>query len=77
MAMCDSTLLQFTALPYSDEQMDKVEYRIDLPQSDATVFCLSYRTLGVGSNSCGPRPLPQFMVYTAPASFAYKLNLLP
>jgi len=77
MAMYDSTLLQFTALPYSDEQMDKVEYRIDLPQSDATVFCLSYRTLGVGSNSCGPRPLPQYMVYTAPASFTYKLNLRP
>jgi beta-galactosidase len=76
MAQCDTSLLQFTALPYSDEQMEKVEYRIDLPQSDATVFCLSYRTLGVGSNSCGPRPLPQYMVYLAPVSFTYKLNLM-
>jgi len=76
-AMCDTTLLQFTALPYSDEQMDKVEYRIDLPQSDATVFCLSYRTLGVGSNSCGPRPLPQYMVYSAPATFTYKIRVIP
>jgi beta-galactosidase len=76
MAMCDSSLLQFTALPYSDEQMENVEYRIDLPESDATVFCLSYRTLGVGSNSCGPRPLPKYMVYLAPASFTYKLNLM-
>jgi beta-galactosidase len=76
MAQYDTTLLQFTAIPYSDEQMENVEYRIDLPQSDATVFCLSYRTLGVGSNSCGPRPLPQYMVYLAPASFTYKLNLI-
>jgi beta-galactosidase len=76
MAQCDTSLLQFTAIPYSDEQMENVEYRIDLPQSDATVFCLSYRTLGVGSNSCGPRPLPQYMVYLAPASFTYKLNLM-
>jgi beta-galactosidase len=76
-AMSDTTLLQFTALPYSDEQMDKVEYRIDLPQSDATVFCLSYRTLGVGSNSCGPRPLPQYMVYSAPATFTYKIRVIP
>jgi beta-galactosidase len=76
MAMSDSSLLQFTALPYSDEQMENVEYRIDLPESDATVFCLNYRTLGVGSNSCGPRPLPQYMVYLAPASFTYKLNLM-
>jgi beta-galactosidase len=75
-AQCDTSLLQFTALPYSDEQMEKVEYKIDLPQSDATVFCISHRTLGVGSNSCGPRPLPQYMVYTAPTSFTYKLNLL-
>jgi len=76
-ACSDSTLLQFTALPYSDEQMDPVEYRIDLPQSDATVLCLSYKTLGVGTAGCGPRPLPQYMVYTAPATFTYKLQLLP
>jgi len=76
MAQCDTSLLQFTALPYSDEQMENVEYKIDLPQSEATVFCVSYRTLGVGSNSCGPRPLPQYMVYLAPASFTYKLNLM-
>jgi beta-galactosidase len=76
MAQCDTSLLQFTALPYSDEQMENVEYKIDLPQSDATVFCISHRTLGVGSNSCGPRPQPQYMVYTAPTSFTYKLNLI-
>ncbi len=76
MAKCDTSLLQFTALPYSDEQMENVEYKIDLPQSEATVFCISHRTLGVGSNSCGPRPLPQYMIYTAPTSFTYKLNLM-
>ena len=76
MAQRDTSLLQFTALPYSDEQMENVEYKIDLPTSDATVFCISNHTLGVGSNGCGPRPLPQYMVYAAPASFTYKLNLL-
>jgi beta-galactosidase len=76
MAQCDTSLLQFTALPYSDEQMENVEYRIDLPQSDATVFCISHKTLGVGSNGCGPRPQPQYMVYTTPSSFTYKLNLM-
>jgi beta-galactosidase len=76
MAQCDTSLLQFTALPYSDEQMENVEYKIDLPQSDATVFCISHRTLGVGSNGCGPRPQPHYMVYTAPTSFIYKLNLM-
>ncbi|MFZ0280008.1 MAG: glycoside hydrolase family 2 TIM barrel-domain containing protein [Bacteroidales bacterium] len=75
-AICDSTLLQFTAIPFSDEVMEKTEYRTDLPQSDESVFCLSYKTLGVGTAGCGPRPLPQYTVYAAPTSFTYKLQLL-
>ena len=50
----DSTLLQVSALPYSDEEMEKVEYKIDLPSSKGTVLCISHKTLGVGSNGCGP-----------------------
>jgi beta-galactosidase len=76
MAQSDSTLLQVSMLPYSDEEMDKVEYRIDLPQSNATVLCISHLTLGVGSASCGPRPLPQYIVYAVPTSFTYTLKLL-
>ncbi len=76
MAQSDSTLLQVSMLPYSDEEMDKVEYRIDLPQSSATVFCISHLTLGVGTAGCGPRPLPQYIVYAAPTRFTYTLRLL-
>jgi len=76
MAECDASLLQVSMLPYSDEEMDKVEYRIDLPQSTSTVFCINYATLGVGTAGCGPRPLPQYTVYAAPAAFTYKLQLL-
>jgi len=47
-------LLQVSALPYSDEELMPVEYKIDLPQSNATVWCISHQTLGVGSNGCGP-----------------------
>jgi beta-galactosidase len=63
-------------LPYSDEEIDKVEYRIDLPQSSATVFCISHLTLGVGTAGCGPRPLPKYIVYAAPTSFTYTIRLL-
>lgn len=75
-AVCDTTLLQVSLLPYSDEEMETVEYRIDLPQSTSTVFCINYRTLGVGTAGCGPRPLPQYTVYAEPASFTYKLEIL-
>ncbi len=76
MAQSDGTLLQVSMLPYSDEDMDKVEYRIDLPQSSKTVFCISHQTLGVGTAGCGPRPLPQYVVYAAPVNFNYILKLL-
>jgi len=76
MAQSDNTLMQVSMLPYSDEEMDKVEYRVDLPQSSATVFCINHLTLGVGTAGCGPRPLPQYIVYAAPTTFTYILKLL-
>ena len=57
--------------------MTPVEYKIDLPASQATVLCLSAKTLGVGSNGCGPRPLEQYIVWSKPARFSYVLRLLP
>jgi beta-galactosidase len=70
-------LLQVSALPYTDEQLDSPEYSIDLPESSATVLCLDVRTLGVGSNSCGPRPLDQYTVWSDPIDFKYVLRILP
>lgn len=68
--------VQVAALPYKDEEMDKVEYRIDLPKRSATVVCVGYKTLGVGSNSCGPKPMPEYTVTSAPASFCYRLDIV-
>lgn len=68
-------LMQVSALPHTDEQMLPVEYKIDLPASTATVFCLSTKTLGVGSNSCGPRPLEQYLVWSDSTAFSYTIKL--
>jgi beta-galactosidase len=76
LAQSDNSLMQVSMLPYSDEEMEKVEYRVDLPQSSATVFCISHLTLGVGTAGCGPRPLPQYIIYAEPCSFTYTLKLL-
>lgn len=67
------SFLQVSALPYSDEEMDNVEYKIDLPESRGTVLCISHKTLGVGSNGCGPRPLNQYRVYPTEETFVYNL----
>ncbi|MGC4044881.1 MAG: glycoside hydrolase family 2 TIM barrel-domain containing protein [Armatimonas sp.] len=69
--------LQFSALPYRDEQMEEPEYSVDLPPSDATVLCLASKTLGVGSASCGPRPLPPYLVHSNATAFSYGMRLLP
>jgi beta-galactosidase len=70
------SLVQVSALPYSDEEMEPVEYRIDLPKSKGTVLCISHKTLGVGSYGCGPRPLEQYRVYAKPTTFSYQIQLL-
>ena len=77
MAASSGKLMQVSALPYSDEQLDGPAYSVDLPPSTATVVTLDTRTLGVGSNSCGPRPLEQYMIWSDPTEFAYVLRLLP
>jgi beta-galactosidase len=74
-AISDEKLMQVSALPFTDEQMYPVEYKIDLPASTSTVFCISTKTLGVGSASCGPRPLEKFQVFADPASFTYTIKL--
>ena len=72
----DKDFMQITALPYTDEELEKPEYRIDLPQRSATILCISHKTLGVGSASCGPRPLPQYITYAVPTEFNYTLRIL-
>ena len=71
----DSSLLQVSALPYSDEEMASVEYKIDLPPSGHTVLCISHQTLGAGSWGCGPKPLEPYIVRSRPAHFSYCLRL--
>jgi beta-galactosidase len=72
----DGRFLQASVLPYTDEQMDPIEYTIDLPPSTASVLVLGARTTGVGSAGCGPRPADEYIVWSTPASFSYVLRLL-
>jgi beta-galactosidase len=77
LARPEKGLLQAAALPYTDEQMQTVEYSVDLPPRTVTALVLAARTLGVGSASCGPRPDDACIVWSEPAKFSYVLRLLP
>jgi beta-galactosidase len=69
----DNAFLQVSALPYTDEDMEHTEYKIDLPPVNASVLCIDARTLGVGSNSCGPRPLATCTPMTRNQRFSYRI----
>jgi beta-galactosidase len=77
MAMSEGSLLQVSALPWMDEQLEAPAHSEDLPPSTSTVLTLDTKTLGVGSNSCGPKPLPQYMVWSDQTEFSYVLRLMP
>jgi beta-galactosidase len=68
-------VLQVSALPYTDEELQPVEYRIDLPKPSATVLCVSARTLGVGSWGRGPKPLDKYIPMSTAQHFSYFLKL--
>lgn len=70
-------VMQASALPYTDEELSASKYSVDLPESKLTAVCLSAKTLGVGSASCGAEPFPQCMVWADPVNFSYNLRILP
>jgi beta-galactosidase len=39
------------------------------------VLCISHKTLGVGSNGCGPRPIEPCLVYSKATVFTYQIRL--
>ena len=57
LAVSDGKLMQVSALPLMDEQLEAPAHAEDLPPSNSTVLTLDTKTLGVGSNSCGPEAL--------------------
>ncbi len=66
----------FSALPYTDAQIDRASYAKDLSPSASTVLCLAAKTLGVGSAGCGPSPFNAYRIYSDPAVFAFRLTPL-
>jgi beta-galactosidase len=71
----EGQLLQVSALPYKDEELEPVEYRIDLPKPSSTVLVVAAKTLGAGSWGCGPKPLDQYIPRSTAQQFSYVLQL--
>ncbi|MFD7702645.1 glycoside hydrolase family 2 TIM barrel-domain containing protein [Streptomyces caelestis] len=61
----------FTARPWTTEQLDAARHRTDLVPGDTVWVHLDHRLHGIGSQSCGPGPLPRYFLWPEPAEFSF------
>ncbi|MBU0714603.1 MAG: DUF4981 domain-containing protein [Verrucomicrobia bacterium] len=67
-------LLNLSAHHYSTEDLTWFMHAHELHRRKETYLNLDYRQGGLGSNSCGPRPLPQYLLMPEPMSFRVRLR---
>ena len=65
----------FNASVYTQEELTIRAHNYELEPCGSTVLCLDARQDGIGSNSCGPRPLPKYRFDDR--HFTYDMTLLP
>ncbi|MBA2950546.1 glycoside hydrolase family 2 TIM barrel-domain containing protein [Streptomyces himalayensis] len=61
----------FTARRWTTEQLDAADHRTDLVPGDKIWVNLDNGQGGIGSQSCGPGPLPQYLLQAGPAEFSF------
>ncbi|MFH0516014.1 glycoside hydrolase family 2 TIM barrel-domain containing protein [Streptomyces sp. M41] len=61
----------FSARRWTNEQLDAARHRTDLTPGDTLWLNLDHAQHGIGSQSCGPGPLPQYFLKAEPAEFSF------
>ncbi|WP_217140123.1 glycoside hydrolase family 2 TIM barrel-domain containing protein [Streptomyces sp. AC627_RSS907] len=61
----------FTARRWTSEQLDAATHRTDLVPGHTVWVNLDHGQHGIGSQSCGPGPLPQYVLRARPAQFSF------
>lgn len=65
--------VEFSALPYSMEELTEVEHRHLLKKDGNTHLVVSAKVGGIGSNSCGPLPMRKYLLEEEEIRFSYTL----
>ena len=68
--------MEFSALHYTMEDLDKVEHAFELQPSNTTEVIVSYKNRGVGSNSCGPVLSEKYQVRDNEIHFEFCISTL-
>lgn len=66
--------VEFSALHYSIEELHAKEHRHELIFDGKTHLLINYKVGGIGSNSCGPLPLPKDRFDDTPFKYAFTLS---
>ncbi|MFI7277401.1 glycoside hydrolase family 2 TIM barrel-domain containing protein [Streptomyces sp. NPDC049879] len=66
----------FTARRWTSEQLDAARHTTDLVPGDTVWVNLDHAQHGLGSQSCGPGPLPRHRLEVAPAAFSFRFSAL-
>jgi beta-galactosidase len=61
----------FTARRWTSEQLDAASHLTDLTPGDTVWVNLDHGQQGIGSQSCGPGPLPQYQLQVQPTEFSF------
>ncbi|MFJ8079898.1 glycoside hydrolase family 2 TIM barrel-domain containing protein [Streptomyces sp. NPDC096205] len=61
----------FTARRWTTEQLDAAAHRTDLVPGDTVWVNLDHGQHGIGSQSCGPGPLPRYRLAASPTEFSF------
>ena len=61
----------FTARRWTTEQLDAAAHRTDLVPGETVWVNLDHGQHGLGSQSCGPGPLPQHFLNATPTQFSF------
>lgn len=64
----------FSALPFTQEELESVKHDNDLPASKHTVLCIDYLNSGIGSNSCGPVLAEQYRLNKGDFTFTFSIT---
>lgn len=67
-------LLEVSAHHYSAQDFTTAQHTFELQPRDATYLHLDIAQHGLGSASCGPAPLPKYVLEPAPTTFAIRLR---
>lgn len=67
--------LEFSALHYTVEELDKKQHAFELQPSGTTELLLCYKNRGVGSGSCGPALSERYCVTDKVIDYSFTLKL--